>query len=71
MLSNPVIDTLMRRASVRKYTDQVPSDEVIETIMRAGQQAPFAMQMCSVVLEREGSIAWDAPLNFVICADAH
>lgn len=71
MLSNPVIDTLMRRASIRKYTDRVPSDDEIETVMRAGQQAPFAMQMCSVILEREGAIAWGAPLNFIICADAH
>ena len=42
MLHNKVIDTMMKRHSVRKYTDQQPDDEVIETIVRAGQQAPFA-----------------------------
>lgn len=71
MLSNPVIDTLMKRASVRAYTDEMPSQEMIETIVRAGQQAPFAMQLCSTVLTRTGKITWDAPLNFIICADAH
>ena len=68
---NSVIDTLMKRASTRTYTDDVPSREVIETIVRAGQQAPFAMQMCSVILEREGKIPWGAPLSFIICADVH
>lgn len=71
MISNNVIETLMNRASVRSYADQMPSDEVIETVVRAGQQAPFAMQLCSVVLKRGGHIPWQAPLGFVICADAH
>ena len=42
MLHNPVIDTLLQRKSIRKYTNVQPSDEVLETIVRAGQQAPFA-----------------------------
>ena len=42
MLTNPVIEALMNRKSIRKYTDQAPEDEVVETIVRAGQQAPFA-----------------------------
>jgi nitroreductase len=71
MISNAVIETLMSRASVRCYTDQVPSEEVIETVVRAGQQAPFAMQLCSTVLKRDGNVPWGAPLNFIICADVH
>jgi FMN reductase (NADPH) len=71
MIRNPVIDVLMHRASTRAYTAEVPSQEVIETVVRAGQQAPFAYQMCSVVLERSGQIPWGAPLAFIICADAH
>jgi nitroreductase len=39
--------------------------------VRAGQQAPFAMQLCSVILQREGAIPFAAPLQFIICADAH
>ena len=42
VLTNPVIEAMMQRRSVRKYTDQKPSEEVIETVVRAGQQAPFA-----------------------------
>ena len=71
MQQNPVIETLMSRASVRSYTDAIPSQEVIETIVRAGQQAPFAMQLCSTLLRRRGPIPWGAPISFIICADAH
>jgi nitroreductase len=71
MHSNPVIDALMSRASVREYKPDVPADDVIATIVRAGQQAPFAMQLCSVILQREGKIPYAAPLQFIICADAH
>ena len=41
MIKNPTIKTMLNRKSVRKYTSEKPSDEVIETIIRAGQQAPF------------------------------
>ena len=71
MISNPIIDTLMARASLRAYKQETPSDEVIETIVRAGQQAPFAMQFCSVILERGGKYSWGAPINFIICVDVH
>ena len=71
MLSNAVIEIIMKRASVRSYTDEMPSNEVIETVVRAGQQAPFAMQLCSTVLQKGGKFAWGAALNFIILADVH
>ncbi|MBU1699024.1 MAG: nitroreductase family protein [Candidatus Eisenbacteria bacterium] len=71
MEKNPMIDILMNRKSVRSFKEEAPSQEVIETIFRAGQQAPFAMQLCSAILERGEGIPWGAPLNFIICADAH
>ena len=71
MIHNEVIDTMMKRRSVRKYTDQQPNDEVIETIVRAGQQAPFAYQLCSVILTRKRKLPWGAPLMFTICVDMH
>jgi nitroreductase len=40
-MSNPTIEILRSRRSVRRYKPDQPSDEVIETIVRAGQQAPF------------------------------
>jgi nitroreductase len=71
MIHNEVIDTLLKRHSVRKYTDQQPDDEVIETIVRAGQQAPFAGQLCSVLLTRKQKLPWGAPLMFTICVDMY
>ncbi|HAE59400.1 MAG TPA: hypothetical protein DCG54_07815, partial [Anaerolineae bacterium] len=47
MIENPVITSMLNRKSVRKYKTDQPSDEVIETVARAGQQAPFASQLYS------------------------
>ncbi len=70
MIHNPVIQTMLNRKSVRKYTDQKPSDEVIEAIVRAGQQAPFASQLCSLLMTRKKA-PFGAPLWFTICVDMH
>ena len=70
MLTNPVIESMLNRKSVRKYTDQKPTDEVIDTVVRAGQQAPFASQLCSVLLSRKKA-PYGAPLWFTFCVDAH
>jgi FMN reductase (NADPH) len=72
MIENPVIDTLMNRKSIRKYSDRQPSDEIVETVVKAGQQAPFAMQMGSVLLSRDSEHnIFRAPLLFVVCADVN
>jgi FMN reductase (NADPH) len=71
MIHNETIDMMMKRHSVRKYTDQQPADEVIETIVRAGQQAPFAGQLCSVILTRKKRLPWGAPIMFTVCVDMH
>lgn len=72
MIHNPVIDAMLNRKSIRKYTREMPSDEVIDTIVRAAQQAPFAAQMCSLLLSRSASREmYDAPLLFTICVDAY
>lgn len=68
-MDNPVICSMLNRKSVRKYKPDMPSDEVIEAIARAGQQAPFASQLYSVLLTRKGRIPYKAPLLFTICAD--
>jgi nitroreductase len=70
-MSNDVIDAMMSRKSIRKYTDQMPSEEVLETVIRAGQQAPFAAQLCSVLLTRKKGVPFGAPLLFTICVDLH
>jgi nitroreductase len=72
MINNTVVETLLNRKSIRRYTDESPSDEVIATIVRAGQQAPFAYQLCSLLLLRKKEQnPFQAPLLFTICVDAH
>jgi nitroreductase len=72
VIDNPVIRALMAHRSIRKFTGGVPADEVVETIVRAGQQAPFAYQMGSVLLSRKRERnPFHAPLLFTICVDAH
>jgi nitroreductase len=72
MRKNQVIDAIVSRKSIRTYTDQTPSDEVIETIVRAGQQAPFAYQLGSLLLSRDrDENPFGAPLLFTVCVDVH
>jgi FMN reductase (NADPH) len=70
--TNPVIQTMLNHKSIREFTDESPSDEVVETIVRTGQQAPFASQYYSVLLSRNKKRnPWKAPLLFTICIDSH
>ncbi len=69
MEHNPIIDTMLQHRSVRKYRKDQPSDEVVQTIVRAGQQAPFAAQLYSVLLSRKKKAPFGAPLWFTICVD--
>jgi nitroreductase len=72
MMSNIVIETMLDHKSIRKYTDRMPTDAVIETVVRAGQQAPFASQYYSVLLSRNSKQnPFKAPLLFTICVDSH
>jgi nitroreductase len=70
MEHNPVIDTMLNHRSVRKYKKDKPTDEVIATIVQAGQQAPFASQLYSVLLTRKKA-PFGAPLWFTICVDLY
>lgn len=69
---NATIQTMMQRASVRSYKPDEPSREMVEAVVRAGQQAPFAAQLGSVLLRRGCERnPFRAPLLFTICADIH
>jgi len=70
--NNPIIEIMLNRKSIRKYKPEMPSDEIIETVVRAGQQAPFASQLCSLLLQRgpQGT-PYKAPLLFIVCVDSH
>lgn len=72
MKDSLVIETMLDHRSIRRYSDQIPSDEVVKTIVRAGQQAPFASQYYSVLLSRDKKRnPFKAPLLFTICVDSH
>lgn len=72
ILSNPVIETLLSHKSIRKYKSDMPPENVIRTIVRAGQQAPFASQAYSIILSRDRERhPYKAPLLFTICVDYH
>ncbi len=70
--TNPVIETILEHRSIRKFTDEIPDDEIVKTIVRAGQQAPFASQYYSLLLSRnKNRNPWKAPLLFTVCVDSH
>jgi nitroreductase len=72
MIRNETIDLLMNRKSIREFTEQVPSEEEIVTIVRAGQQAPFAMQTGSLLIHRNPEKnAFKAPVQFTVLCDLH
>jgi nitroreductase len=70
-MENTTITTMLNRRSVRRFKPDQPSDEVIQSIVCAGQQAPFASQLYSVLLSRRKKAPFRAPLLFTICADLY
>jgi nitroreductase len=72
MPTNPIIEAMLARKSIRKYKPDMPSDETIEAVVRAGQQAPFAYQMGSLLLSRKiKKNPFHAPLLFTLCVDSY
>jgi FMN reductase (NADPH) len=71
MMTNPTVEVLMNRKSVRKFTNRKLTEDELETIVRAGQQAPFASQLYSVLYSTDGPMAYGAPIWFVLCVDTY
>lgn len=72
MQENPVLKSLLARKSIRRYKPDVPDKAVIEAVVRAGQQAPFAAQLGSALLSRERERhPFKAPLLFTLLVDVH
>ncbi len=71
-MPNQTIDLMMNRKSIRKYKPDVPTDEIIHTIVKAGLQAPFASQLCSLIITREADKhPFNAPIAFYFLLDFH
>jgi len=70
-MDNLVLQTMLNHRSVRKYKKDQPPDEIVKAIVRAGQQAPFASQLYSVLLSRKKKTPFGAPLWFSICVDLY
>ncbi|MGC1122593.1 MAG: nitroreductase family protein [Candidatus Methanofastidiosia archaeon] len=76
---NAVIDTLMHHRSIRKFTEEKVPESIIETLVRAGQQAPFTGQMYTVIVctdeEKKRRVAeyfemaGKAPVFMLFCVD--
>lgn len=77
---NEVMKAIMHHASIRKFTDQDVSDELIEQIARAGQQAPFTGQMYACIYTRDqakrerlaklfGPLVTRGPVFMLYCLD--
>ena len=72
MKTNPTIELLLNRKSIRSFTDETPEDDVVEAMVRAAFQAPFAAQLGSLLLSRDKERnAFAAPLLFTVCVDSH
>lgn len=72
MTDNAVVRTMLEHRSIRRYSGRRPSDAAVRTVVRAGQQAPFASQMYSVLLSRSRATnPFRAPLLFTVCIDSH
>lgn len=78
------LDNIMTRVSVRSYTSEPVSDEMVETLLRAGMAAPTAMNRQPwefvVVTDRDSldqlaaelryaKMLKEAPLAIVVCAE--
>lgn len=71
-MTNPIVETMLSRKSIRRYIDQPVPVDVLNSIVQAGQQAPFAYQFGSLLLSRKQERnPFRAPLLFTICVDVH
>ena len=75
-MENKVIENMMTRASVRKFTDQAGEEEKIEAMLRAAMTAPTAVNSQPwhfVVVTDQDKLEqisqYNAPLSIVVCGD--
>lgn len=80
---NAVLQNILNRKSVRKYTDQALSEEQIETLLRAGMAAPSGMNVqpwsfvvitdkevaSKLVSSKVNTMYAEAPCLIVVCGE--
>lgn len=70
--ANAILEGMLRRKSIREFTEEEPTQETVDVVVRAGQQAPFAAQLGSALLKRDRETnPFHAPLLFTLCVDLH
>ncbi|NLK01131.1 MAG: hypothetical protein GX318_07840 [Clostridia bacterium] len=79
-MSEAVLDAILNRATVRSYLDKDVSDEIIEKLAKAAQQAPFTGQMYAFIYTKDqekrdilseefGHFIAEAPVFILFCMD--
>ncbi len=79
-MADAVYETILNRASIRRFKKREVPRELIERLARAGQQAPFSGQMYSFVVTTDrarreelarlfGPMVVAAPVFMLICVD--
>jgi nitroreductase len=79
-MDKSAFDAIMKRATVRSYLDKDVSDETIEKLAKAAQQAPFTGQMYALIYTRDrekreilskrlGRFIAQAPVFILFCLD--
>ncbi|MBR1889080.1 MAG: nitroreductase family protein [Alloprevotella sp.] len=76
--SNPVIDAIMTRTSIRQFQDRKVEPSIVQTLLRAGMAAPtarnkqpwhFVVVDKPELLAQLGGRATKAPLVILVCGD--
>jgi nitroreductase len=75
-MENPVLENMMTRASVRKFTNQPVEEEIIDAMLHAAMAAPSAVnkQPWHFVVVTHPSVQaninqYRSPLSIVVCLD--
>ena len=80
MQSHDLFEVIGRRASIRRYEERPVPDETIEKLVVAGQRAPYAGQLYSIIVttdsekreamgELMGALPRRAPVFMLFCVD--
>ena len=70
-MSNDVIDAMMNRKSIRKYTNRMPSDEVLEAVITGRTTSSICGTAVQCDAHPQEGVPFGAPLLFTICVDLH